>query len=290
MGKDSAISWTDHTFNPWWGCVKVSEACRNCYAESLDKRVSGKLKAHWGPTAPRRFFPDAHWNEPLEWNADAEAAGKRARVFCGSMCDWAEDRPELIPHRLRLFQLIRATPWLDWLLLTKRHERLSIVLPWYDGAGRQLANPWPNVWVGCTAEDQANVLARGYELRRIDAAVRFLSMEPLLELIGEDVLDAILGPDLRGEGLGQIHWAIVGDESGANARPGNVHHVRQVRDACTRHHVAFHFKQWAGKLIPDGIVDPFADDEDGRKGRKIHLPVLYDLEPEDGRQWAEYPR
>src|SRR3954468_10860946 len=82
MGKDSKIEWTHHTFNPWWGCVRVSPACKHCYAESWAKRVGMAL---WGPKAPRRFFSDAHWREPLRWNKDALRDGIRRRVFCASM-------------------------------------------------------------------------------------------------------------------------------------------------------------------------------------------------------------
>jgi protein gp37 len=93
MGKETAISWTHHTFNPWWGCQRVSPGCTNCYAETFDKRIGGK---HWGPTAPRRFFGPKHWAEPLKWARAAAKAGERHRVFCASMADVFEDRPELI--------------------------------------------------------------------------------------------------------------------------------------------------------------------------------------------------
>jgi protein gp37 len=229
------------------------------------------------PTAPRRFFGDAHWNEPRKWDRKAERADKRARVFCGSMCDWAEDRPELIPHRVRLFELIRSTPNLDWLLLTKRSARLPLVLPWYVD-GKLAANPWRNVWAGVTAEDTEHMMDRVRDLRAIDAAVRFVSCEPVLELIGSDILDRALGP---GNGIGPVHWLIVGDESGRNARPANVEWVRLIRDACIRHDVAFHFKQWAGAKIPRGIENPYGDD---RRNRKIHLPVL------DRVRWDQFPR
>jgi len=117
MGKDSKIEWTHHTFNPWWGCVKVSPGCEHCYAEAFAKRVGKKV---WGAQSDRRFFGDPHWREPLKWHDEAVITGERRRVFCASMADVFEDRDELIPHRIRLFQLIANTPKLDWLLLTKR--------------------------------------------------------------------------------------------------------------------------------------------------------------------------
>src|ERR1700704_5109229 len=82
MAKNSHIEWTHHTFNPWWGCKKVSPACDNCYAELWAKRMGHQL---WGTDAPRRFFGDAHWREPLKWNEEAGLAGHRERVFCASM-------------------------------------------------------------------------------------------------------------------------------------------------------------------------------------------------------------
>lgn len=102
MGKDSRIEWTHHTFNPWWGCVKVFPACDHCYAESWAKRVGSDV---WGPTSERRFFTDSHWKEPLKWNRDAAADGIRRRVFCASMADVFENRPDLIAPRQRLFTL-----------------------------------------------------------------------------------------------------------------------------------------------------------------------------------------
>lgn len=119
MAKNSRIEWTTHTFNPWWGCVKVSPACKHCYAESWAKRVGSNV---WGIKAERRFFGDKHWSEPVKWNAAAAASGMRARVFCASMADVFEDRRDLDVHRIRLWKLIEATPRLDWLLLTKRPE------------------------------------------------------------------------------------------------------------------------------------------------------------------------
>src|SRR5712671_4682439 len=101
MAKDSRIEWTNHTFNPWWGCVKVSPACKHCYAETWARRVGQKI---WGARAPRRFFSEAHWNAPRIWNREAE--GERRRVFCASMADVFENRRELYEWRNRLWCLI----------------------------------------------------------------------------------------------------------------------------------------------------------------------------------------
>ena len=192
MGKETAISWTDHTFNPWWGCEKVSPGCAHCYAETFAKRTGNDV---WGAAAPRRFFGDKHWAEPLKWNAEAREAGVRRRVFCASMADWLEDRDDLIPHLARLLDLIRQTPHLDWLLLTKRPENwkerigkaarhtrenggdMRLFCEWGHGT------PPPNVWIGTTVEDQRRADERIPALLAIPAIVRFLSGEPLLEAV-----------------------------------------------------------------------------------------------------------
>lgn len=210
MGKDTAIAWTDHTFNPWWGCAKVSEGCSRCYAESFDKRVGG---AHWGVSAPRRFFGVKHWAEPLRWHVEAVREGRRARVFCASMADVFEDRPDLDHERTRLWSLIRDTPGLDWLLLTKRPENIARLLPALWGEG------WPNVWLGTTVE-HADTMGRLDHLRDVPAAVRFVSAEPLI------------GPWSRN--LDGIDWVIVGGESGPRPRPMDVEWARALLGASRR--------------------------------------------------------
>lgn len=154
MGKYSKIAWCHHTFNCWWGCTRVSEACRNCYAETWAKRTGFDV---WGPYGKRRFFGQKHWNKPLKWDSEAEKAGIRYRVFCASMCDVFEDLPsdhpdrnQMIEERRKLWNLIENTPNLDWLLLTKRPENILKMVPslW---AQQELPH---NIWVGATAEDQ----------------------------------------------------------------------------------------------------------------------------------------
>lgn len=116
MGADSKIQWTHHTFNPWWGCARVSPGCEHCYAE----RDAARWGTKWGVNAERRFFGDKHWAEPLKWNRAAGKARETRRVFCASMADVFEDREDLAPHRARLYKLIESTPCLVWQLLTKR--------------------------------------------------------------------------------------------------------------------------------------------------------------------------
>jgi protein gp37 len=127
MGENSKIEWTTHTFNPWWGCTKVSEACKHCYAEAWAKRLGQRV---WGPKSKRRFFTDQHWKQPLTWNRKAEGAKERPRVFCASMADVFENQTELESHRRRLWDLIEATPNLDWLLLTKRPMNVKQLSGW----------------------------------------------------------------------------------------------------------------------------------------------------------------
>jgi len=190
MAKNSHIEWTHHTFNPWWGCAKVSAACDNCYAETWAKRVGQQV---WGKESPRRFFSDAHWEEPVLWNENARLAKTRQRVFCASMADVFERRAELKAPRQRLWDLIASTPWLDWLLLTKRPQNIASMISWSQ-------EEWPrNVWLGTTVETQGFANKRLPHLLKHKAAVRFLSCEPLLGPID-------LTRWFRAEGLNPIDW------------------------------------------------------------------------------------
>ena len=222
MGFNSRIEWTTHTFNPWWGCTKVSEGCRYCYAEALSNRYGHSV---WGPGRPRRLMSDAHWKAPVVWDADARRAKVRHRVFCASMADVFEEHAPT-GQLERLWELIRGTPNLDWQLLTKRPHRIMESLPKDWGSG------YTNVWLGTSVED-SRVIARIHELSAVPAVVRFLSLEPLLGPI----------PDLPLKG---IDWAIVGGESGPNARPIEREWVYEIRRQCRAAGVPFFFKQWGG--------------------------------------------
>ena len=229
MGKDSRIEWTHHTFNPWWGCVKVSAACDHCYAESWAKRVGSDV---WGPNTQRRMFSDAHWKEPLKWNREATAEGVRRRVFCASMADVFENREDLIEPRQRLLKLIEATPMLDWLLLTKRIHLVKKLLP----KGFVLPS---HVWIGTTVENQEQAGKRLKYLLQIDGpSVRFVSCEPLLSAID-------LRPYLKPNDSGlRIDWVIAGGESGHGARPMDPRWPEDLQVQCQKARVPFHFKQW----------------------------------------------
>jgi len=240
MAADSKIEWTHHTFNPWWGCIKVSAACKHCYAETWAKRTGNDV---WGGRKPRRFFGDKHWGLPHKWNRDAESEGVRKRVFCASMADVFEARKELDKHRNRLWPIIEATPWLDWLILTKRPERISEMAPWSG-------TKWPrNVWLGTTVENQKYADRRIPYLAEQDAGVRFLSCEPLL------------GPIDLSDYSEQLDWIICGGESGPHSRPMNPNWAVDLRDHCISEEIAFHFKQW-------GHWAPISEQEEQRRKTK----------------------
>ena len=239
MGKDSTIEWTHHTFNPWWGCAKVSPGCANCYAEAWAKRVGQKI---WGAGEDRRFFSEKHWAEPLKWNAEAKSAKRRKRVFCASMADVFEFRADLNPAREKLWQLSAQTEWLDWLLLTKRPQNIRNMLPFDWDLGFDFLSAYSNVWLGITAENQTELDRRWPHLRDIPAKVYFISHEPSL------------GPIHIPLG---IDWVIAGDESGPHRRPTDRTWTKSLRDQCAEANVAFFNKQAVedGKLTHEPLLD-----------------------------------
>lgn len=268
MGKDSNIEWTDHTFNPWWGCEKVSPACDRCYAETFANRLGKKV---WGKDAGRRFFGDKHWNEPLKWEIAAIKAGKPAMVFCASMADVLEAREDLRPHRERLWRLIEATPHLTWLLLTKRPENYQTMLP-----AEWLARPRENVWIGTTVENQRRAEERIACLVSVPAVVRWLSVEPMLEEINlaDDFRMATITiedkPFVDEKGIGYpakcvevaplIHWVIVGGESGWGARSLDLAWARNLLSQCKAAGVAYFMKQLGGAIDKRHDINLFPED------------------------------
>lgn len=240
MSEKTAIEWCDHTFNIAWGCMKVSPGCAHCYADTLSQRYGHNV---WGPasTTLRRTFGAKHWAEPLKWNRNAESEGVRRRVFCSSMCDVFEDHPTITAEREKLWPLIRATPWLDWQLLTKRPERIrpENLLPIDWGTG------YHNVWLGTSIESPEYVW-RAYALGMIQARISFLSLEPLLGPLDLTVPDPSLD---HLSPIECIDWVIVGGESGPNARPMNADWARALQRQCAANHVAFFLKQLGG--FPD---------------------------------------
>ena len=298
MAEHTTIEWCDHTFNPWEGCQKVGPGCDNCYAEARDQRFTGGR--HWGPGAPRRRTSPSNWHQPLRWNLRAATEGRRARVFCARLSDVFDNA---VPPEWRedLWRLIASTPHLDWLLLTKRPGNIAAMLPPSWGAG------WHNVWLGCTVVNQAEADRDIPKLLAVPAAIRFLSMEPLLGAVG---LTAIRRTKSEGwmrplDGrFNRIHWVIVGGESGPNARPMHPNWARSIRDQCQAAGVPFLFKQWwefrpphtnaewaafraglgrNGSLMPNG---EFGNPLGGglvRTGKRAAGRLL------DGREWTEFP-
>lgn len=256
--KNSRIAWTHHTFNPWQGCTKVSTGCAHCYAETLDKRWG---KSNWGTIGTRTRTSAAYWKQPLKWNREAEAKQTRYRVFCASMADVCEDREDLIQARRDLGVLIEQTPWLDWLLLTKRPENF---LHLFDRWGNNWHHRPDNIWVGTSAEDQAQADKRIPELLKVPARIHFLSAEPLLEPIYLNLLPCSSCPGqpahmsaFGGEGL---DWVIAGGESGANARPMDLSWARSLRNECANNGAAFFMKQLGGRSDKRDDMDLFPED------------------------------
>lgn len=303
MAENSNIEWTDHTFNPWIGCQKVSPGCDHCYAETWDARGLQQRESRWGPHATRTRTSQANWRKPLAWNREAEAAGKRARVFCASLADVFDNHPSIREEwRDDLWKLIAATPHLDWLLLTKRPQNVPRMVPGWMGP-----HSWPsNVWLGTTVENQTEADRRIPHLLAVPARVRFLSCEPLLgpvdltRLSGSTlwgnthqdyITDALKGwvyddgmrvPDRT---CAAISWVICGGESGPGARPMHPGWARSLRDQCHAAGVAFHFKQW-GEWLPccqmaeweaDDLYHPAPDDSpDASRRCRVASACLHD--------------
>ena len=241
MAQQTEIAWCDSTFNPWIGCTKVSPGCAHCYAErDFDLR---KHMAKWGAGQPRHRTSEAYWKQPLKWDRDqaelvrcANLAGehppRRPRVFCASLADWLDDEVP-VEWLADLLDLIRRTPSLDWLLLTKRPhlwqkrinaakvsigrgpriETAAMLNNWagFFGTGE----PPANVWIGTTVEDQVRADERIPALLSIPARVRFLSCEPLL---GPVQLSTWIEPFVRCASCGECYDLdeVVPDPDGAS--------------------------------------------------------------------------
>ena len=235
MAEETGIAWTDSTFNAWWGCVKVGPECEHCYAETLDILTGGH---NWGVHTRPRLMSSSNWRNPRVWNRDHEIFfekhGRKRRVFCGSMMDWADinapgskQDDTSLSQRDRMWTLIKETPNLNWMLLTKRAPNIKRMLPkdWEDG--------YANVALGVSVGNKKHGLPRIEHLRKIPAKIRFLSIEPLLEDLGEINLEG-------------IHWVIVGGESGENFRPMDMDWAYKIYLQCKLEGIPFFFKQTGG--------------------------------------------
>lgn len=235
MGQKSSIEWTESTWNPLSGCTKISPGCKHCYAE----RMAGRLKAMGQPNYANGFALTLHEEAlelPLRWK-------KPQTIFVNSMSDMFHVK---VPRHfiLKAFDVMQKAYWHRFQVLTKRAERLAMLseqLPWAD-----------NIWMGVSVENESYT-HRVDRLRETEAAIKFLSLEPLL------------GP-LDNLCLNGIDWVIVGGESGPGARPMNAEWVLSIRDQCVRANVPFFFKQWGGVRKK-------------KFGRTL-----------DGRTWDEMPR
>jgi protein gp37 len=232
VADKTLIAWTDHTWNPWMGCHKVSQGCTHCYAETLTKNRMGRPDM-WGLTGERQRTGGAVWARPDRWNLDAMACRVPARTFCASLADVFEDHRGPNEWRSDVFDVIRRCRWLDWQLLTKRPENLERMLPDDWGAG------WPHVWLGTSIEDN-RVAERSEQLTSVPAIVHFISYEPAI-----GPFDAV--------SLTDIEWLIAGGESGPGYRPMDLDWVRDVRARCDKTGVAFFFKQDAAPRTEMGI-------------------------------------
>lgn len=294
MGENSRIEWTHHTFSPWIGCQKVSQACANCYAEkeTFVRVQRSRGRELWGTNSDRHRTSENYWKQPLKWNREAEKAGERRRVFCASLSDVFEDHPAIWPGwRADLGKLILDTPNLDRLLLTKRPENVYRMLPvfWIN-----LWEPYgmaKNVWLGTTVENQELADQRIPALLNLPARVKFLSCEPLLGRVNLQMIKSPAGGyfDARyvgADGLrpaGKIDWVIGGGESGPSARFCYSEYARSLRDQCAEAGTAFFWKQW-GEFLPDDQNPEIGAGTGGIKvGKKAAGRLL------DGREYNEFP-
>ncbi|MEZ6097252.1 MAG: DUF5131 family protein [Pirellulaceae bacterium] len=253
MAEKTAIAWTDKTFNPWMGCAKVSEGCRNCYALTLTKNRMGLQVFGNNP----RQVTKEPWRNVKKWNREAPdhvgvlGAGEPDLVFCASLCDVFEDHPTANEVRPDVFNLVRECQNLHFQILTKRPDRIVDNLPedWGDG--------WPNVWLGTSIEDM-RVAHRADILRSIPAVVRFISYEPALGPLDEiDLTD--------------IDWLIYGGESGPGYRPEGTKDdpkkwARDIMARCREFGTAYFHKQSAAHRTEIGI------ELDGRIVREFPVP------------------
>jgi protein gp37 len=234
MSERSRIEWTSASWNPVTGCDQVSPGCAHCYAKTFSERFRGVPGHPFGQGFDLKLWPE-RLELPLTWR-------RPKLVFVNSMSDlFHEDIP--FEHIAAVFDVMQRADRHVFQVLTKRHGRLAELAP---------RLPWPeNVWVGVSIENRRFVHRADY-LREVDAAVRFISAEPLL------------GP-LEGLDLTGINWLIAGGESGHGHRRMDPDWVRELRDRCTSEEVAFFFKQWGGRSPKTG-------------GREL-----------DGRTWDEMP-
>src|SRR3954466_11395522 len=247
LSLNSKIEWTDATWNPIRGCTKISPGCEHCYAETFAERFRGVAGHPYEQGFDLRLVPEK-LAEPLRWQTPK-------MIFVNSMSDlFHKDVPE--EYVEAVCRTMERANWHTYQVLTKRSSRLRNMLQ----TRLQFAASLPHIWWGVSVEDKAHGLPRIEHLRQAPAAVRFLSVEPLLEDLGQVNLEG-------------VHWMIVGGESGAGARPMQKEWVLSLRDQCERAGVPFFFKQWGGVRKSKTGRELDGKQYDGLPNR-VPLPVL----------------
>lgn len=331
MGEATKIEWTatplpdgttlpGFTFNAWIGCEKVSPGCKHCYAEvDTYARVSkSRGLPLWGPGSSRHVTSASNWRKPIAWNREAERSGIRRRVFCSSLSDVFEDRPNPRPGyayddvlrkaRADLWALIHETPWLDWLLLTKRPENAErlAVQAWadafaYSTAGGEPESWWlPNIWLGTTCEDQKHANERIPHLVAAGATVKFVSYEPALEQVDFTTwLRVQVASDPGPHFVSEIDWVIVGGESGSRerSRPFDLAWARSAITQCKAAGTACFMKQLGALAIDTDYRAGVHAEHDKRSQRAMrelgmdhvgfHLVATHHPKGGDIAEWPE---
>lgn len=319
MADHTAIEWCDATLNLWWGCTKVSEGCKHCYADAWSKRHG---RAVWGPNGTRVEVKS--WRSTLKKiSKRAKAENRRLRVFVQSMSDTFEGPETMGGEKSANWAIVQQLqdeilsavfdyPDIDFLFLTKRPENILSVCHKHDepnGFGGYIGWSFPpNFWIGTSVEDQKTADERIPHLLKVPAAVRFLSCEPLLGPVdlkprfwlnsgccgapsGIECPDTVC-PYKTGKPCNAVDWVICGGESGPKARPMHPNWARSLRDQCQAAGIPFFFKQW-GEWAPDrnaigDLVRTVSGQWQGeqsstRVGKKKAGRIL------DGRTWDEFP-
>lgn len=263
MSENTEIAWTNHTLNLLSGCSKISAGCANCYAANLPPAM--RRHAEWGPTTERKFAPESYIAQVYAWQRRAERTGVRERVFGPSVADPFEGphdngkegcngpRPDYLPVLRRMFNLAVECPTLDFQVLTKRPW--NAVAWWRDDVIPGAEAFWPrNLWIGTSVENQEAANERVPWLVQLPAAVRFLSMEPMLDYVDVDRWLDDLSADADGDDeptLRGVQWVIIGGESGNRARPFDPEWARAVVRSCAWYGVPAFVKQmgsvWAAE-------------------------------------------
>lgn len=257
MGKVTGISWTNHTWNPWYGCRKISQGCKNCYMF--------REQLQYGGDPDKVVRSKTTFNSPIKWN-------KTSRGSLVFTCSWSDFFiEEAWQWRVEAWKIIKDTPNLTYQILTKRSSIIDRHLPEDWGEG------YPNVWLGVSAETQKDADERITDLLKIPARVHFVSIEPMLEEMDiehylykhdtKSFIQALMSrpADISPIWSNKLDWVIVGGESGPNARLMDATWARSIRDQCIKADVPFFFKQWSG----------------------LHPAQECEL---DGVRWTQFPR